>query len=100
LSSHFSINGVGVAVGVGVLVGCGVGVAVGVAVGVLVGVLVGVAVAVGSGVALGVGVGAGTQADKARLISKNTISSLLPQTIEEANQYHQCDKDREAGRYY
>jgi hypothetical protein len=43
-------------------------------VGVLVGVLVGVAVAVGSGVALGVGIGAGVQADKARLISKNTIN--------------------------
>jgi hypothetical protein len=53
-------------------VGIGVGVAVGV--GVLVGALVGVAVAVGNGVALRVGVGAGTQADKARLISKNTIN--------------------------
>jgi hypothetical protein len=41
----------------------------------LVGVLVGVAVAVGNSVALGVGIGAGVQADKARLISKNTINA-------------------------
>jgi hypothetical protein len=49
-------------------VGCGVGVAVGGGVGVLVGVLVGVAVAVG------VGADTGAQADKIRLISKNTIN--------------------------